>query len=84
MVYRTDIKQQCVNALRILSAEEVSNANSGHTGICAGAAPATFLLYSEIMQYSPDFPLWENRDRFVLSAGHGSALLYALDRKSVV
>ena len=78
MVYRTDIKQQCVNALRILSAEEVSNANSGHTGICAGAAPATFLLYSEIMQYSPDFPLWENRDRFVLSAGHGSALLYAL------
>lgn len=76
--YMTDIKQKCINAVRILSAEAVSRAGSGHTGICMGATPVGFLLYSEIMKYSPDEPEWEDRDRFVLSAGHGSALLYSL------
>ena len=76
--YQSSIQQKCVNAVRILSAEAVSNANSGHTGICMDAAPVGFLLYSEFMKYSLSNPEWENRDRFVLSAGHGSALLYSL------
>lgn len=76
--YQSSIQQKCVNAVRILSAEAVSNANSGHTGICMDAAPVGFLLYSEFMKYSLSNSEWENRDRFVLSAGHGSALLYSL------
>lgn len=71
------IQQKSVDALRILSAEQISRANSGHPGICFGAAPVIYTLYADIMKYSNANPRWENRDRFVLSAGHGSALLYS-------
>lgn len=72
------INTKCVNALRILSAEAIQKAKSGHPGICMGAAPVGFELYADILNYSYTNPKWDNRDRFVLSAGHGSMLLYSL------
>ena len=71
------IHEKSVDAIRILSAEMISRAQSGHPGICFGASPIVYSLYSDIMNYNPADPAWENRDRFVLSAGHGSAMLYA-------
>lgn len=70
------IHEKSVDAIRILSAEMISRAKSGHPGICFGASPIVYSLYSDIMNYNPADPAWENRDRFVLSAGHGSAMLY--------
>lgn len=67
-----------VNALRILSADAVENAKSGHPGLPLGAAPMAYELWAEYMKHSPSDPEWPDRDRFVLSAGHGSALLYSL------
>lgn len=72
------IQEKTVDSVRILSAEMITNAGSGHHGICMGAAPVGYELYAEIMNYDPACPDWENRDRFVLSAGHGSAMLYSL------
>lgn len=72
------IQEKTINAIRILSAEMITKAKSGHPGICMDAAPIGCTLYSEIMKYNPQNPKWENRDRFVLSAGHGSAMLYSL------
>lgn len=69
---------QAVNALRILSADMIENANSGHPGIAIDASPMAFSLWEKIMNFNPDDPRWINRDRFILSAGHGSALLYSL------
>ncbi len=68
----------CINALRALSAEAITTANSGHPGICLGAAPVAYTVFARFLKFDPSFPDWENRDRFVLSAGHGSALLYSL------
>lgn len=73
----TTIQEKTINTIRILSAEMITKAKSGHPGICMDAAPIMYTLYSEIMNYSSENPKWENRDRFVLSAGHGSAMLYA-------
>lgn len=70
--------QLAINALRILSMEEITNAKSGHPGIALGAAPIVYTLYSKIMNVDPKNPDWINRDRFVLAAGHGSSLLYSL------
>lgn len=67
-----------VNTLRILSAETVQAANSGHPGLPLGAAPMAYTLWDRVMHHNPSNPKWINRDRFVLSAGHGSALLYSL------
>ena len=66
-----------LNSLRILSVDMISCAKSGHPGICLGAAPIIYSLYSNFLKANPHDPKWPNRDRFVMSAGHGSALLYA-------
>lgn len=73
-----NINQKAVNALRILSADQVQKANSGHPGLPLGAAPAAYELWANHMNHNPKNPNWENRDRFILSAGHGSALIYSL------
>ncbi|MFW5783450.1 MAG: transketolase, partial [Spirochaetota bacterium] len=65
-------------SIRSLSMDAVEAANSGHPGLPMGCAELGALLYGEVMNYDPKDPSWPNRDRFVLSAGHGSALLYAL------
>lgn len=67
-----------INTLRFLSAEAIQKANSGHPGLPLGAAPAAYALWAKEMKANPKNPNWDNRDRFVLSAGHGSALLYSL------
>lgn len=64
--------------MRVLSVEAIEKANSGHPGLPMGAAPMAFTLWNRVMDHNPKNPNWFNRDRFVLSAGHGSALLYSL------
>jgi transketolase len=72
------IDDVCINTIRTLSIDAVENANSGHPGLPMGAAPMAYVLWTRHMRYDPANPEWSNRDRFVLSAGHGSALLYSL------
>lgn len=72
------IEQKAVDALRILSVDQVQKANSGHPGLPLGAAPIIYELFAKHMKHVPSSPNWKNRDRFILSAGHGSALLYSL------
>jgi len=69
---------RCVNTLRMLAIDQVERAKSGHPGMPLGAAPMAYLLWAEFLRHNPKNPSWPNRDRFILSAGHGSALLYAL------
>ena len=71
-------EQMVVNAIRILSAEAVQKANSGHPGMPMGAAPAAYAVWGKNMKHNPADPKWTNRDRFVLSSGHGSMLMYSL------
>lgn len=68
----------CINTLRFLAVDAVENAKSGHPGLPLGAAPMAYILWDRFLRFNPQDPHWVNRDRFVLSAGHGSALLYAL------
>lgn len=72
------VEQQTVNAIRILSAEAVEKANSGHPGLPMGAAAMAYTLWAREMKHCPADPDWRDRDRFILSAGHGSMLLYSL------
>ena len=74
----TSMDQLCVNAIRVLSAEGVQKANSGHPGLPMGSAPMAYALWAEQMKHNPADPKWPDRDRFVLSAGHGSMLIYSL------
>lgn len=74
----TKMDQTAVNAARILGVDMISRAKSGHPGIVLGAARMAYTLFEKVMQFNPADPQWFNRDRFVLSAGHGSALLYSL------
>lgn len=67
-----------INTVRFLSIDAVNKANSGHPGMPMGCAPMSYLLFNEFMHHNPANPFWFNRDRFVLSAGHGSMLLYSL------
>ena len=67
-----------VNSIRILSAEAVQKANSGHPGMPMGAAPMAYVLWTKFLKHNPGDPQWPDRDRFILSAGHGSMLLYSL------
>ncbi len=74
----TQLDQLCINTIRFLAVDGVQKANSGHPGMPMGAAPIAYVLWTRFMQYDPLKPGWPNRDRFVLSAGHGSMLLYSL------
>ena len=67
-----------INAIRALSIDAIEKANSGHPGLPLGAAPFAYVLWAKNMMHNPKNPAWFNRDRFVLSAGHGSALLYSM------
>jgi transketolase len=68
----------CINTIRFLSVDAVEKADSGHPGLPMGAAPMAYVLWTRFLKHNPTNPGWENRDRFVLSAGHGSILLYSL------
>jgi transketolase len=72
-----DIRDLSINTIRFLAVDGVQKANSGHPGMPMGCAPIAYLLYAKIMNHNPLDPKWVNRDRFVLSAGHGSMLLYS-------
>ena len=72
------LETQCINAIRFLAIDAVEKAKSGHPGLPMGAAPMAFVLWDQFMRFNPKNPKWFNRDRFVLSAGHGCMLQYAL------
>ncbi|HET7693307.1 MAG TPA: transketolase, partial [Gemmatimonadota bacterium] len=73
-----DIDRLCVNAIRALSIDQPQAANSGHPGLPLGAAPMAYVIWQRYLKHDPADPKWPDRDRFVLSGGHGSALLYSL------
>lgn len=73
-----ELDQLCINTIRTLSLDAVQKANSGHPGLPLGAAPMAYVLWTRFLRHNPKNPKWENRDRFLLSAGHGSMLLYSL------
>lgn len=75
---KTKIDDLCINTLRFLSADAVQKANSGHPGMPMGDAAMAYMLWTKFLRHNPKNPHWHNRDRFVLSAGHGSMLLYSL------
>merc|ERR1712003_93113 len=72
-----EVIEKCINAIRFLSIDGVESANSGHPGLPMGCAPMAYVLWNEIMNHNPSNPKWINRDRFILSAGHGSMFLYS-------
>jgi len=74
----TPLDQLCINTIRFLAVDAIQQANSGHPGLPLGAAPMAYILWDRFLSHNPANPDWFNRDRFVLSAGHGSMLLYAL------
>src|SRR5207253_8419193 len=76
--YGMTIEELSINTIRTLSMDAVQKANSGHPGTPMADAPLAYLLYTEVMRHNPHDPQWHNRDRFVLSAGHASMLLYSI------
>ncbi|MBK9098838.1 MAG: transketolase [bacterium] len=73
-----DLSQLSINTIRFLAVDAVQKANSGHPGMPMGCAPIAYWLYTKFMKHNPENPDWKNRDRFILSAGHGSMLLYSI------
>jgi transketolase len=73
-----ELDQLCINTIRALAIDAVQKAESGHPGLPLGAAPMAYVLWTRFLRHNPQNPKWANRDRFLLSAGHGSMLLYAL------
>ncbi|HEX8025403.1 MAG TPA: hypothetical protein VF484_04275, partial [Candidatus Limnocylindrales bacterium] len=73
-----ELEQLAINTIRTLSMDAVQKANSGHPGAPMGAAPMAYVLWTRFLRHSPADPGWPDRDRFVLSAGHASMLLYSL------
>ncbi len=73
-----NLDELCINTIRMLSVDMVQQANSGHPGMPMGAAPMAYVFWTRFLRHNPNHPKWPDRDRFVLSAGHGSALLYSL------
>jgi transketolase len=74
----TSLEELCINTIRFLAVDAVQRANSGHPGMPMGAAPMAYVLWTRFLRHSPRNPSWPDRDRFVLSAGHGSMLIYSL------
>ncbi|MGD8461977.1 MAG: transketolase [Desulfobacterales bacterium] len=74
----SELDQLCINTIRMLSVDAVQTANSGHPGMPMGAAAMAYVLWTRFLRHNPKDPTWPNRDRFVLSAGHGSMLIYSL------
>ena len=74
----TDIDTLCINTIRTLSIDAIQKANSGHPGTPMAMAPVAYTLWQRFLRFDPTDPIWPNRDRFVLSAGHASMLLYSL------
>src|ERR1700761_9288532 len=75
---QVDLDRLSIDTIRTLSMDAVQKANSGHPGLPMGMAPAAYLLYTRFLRHNPKDPSWPDRDRFVLSAGHGSMLLYSI------
>ncbi len=75
---KSDLDQLCINTIRTLSLDAIEKANSGHPGLPLGMAPAAYVLWTRFLRHNPKNPKWFGRDRFILSAGHGSMLLYSL------
>ena len=73
-----NLDELCINTIRMLSVDMVQKANSGHPGMPMGAAPMAYVLWTKLLRHNPNNRKWPDRDRFILSAGHGSALLYSL------
>jgi transketolase len=71
-------EQQAVDAIRVLSMDAIQKANSGHPGMPMGMADIAFVIWSKFLKVDPSAPTWRDRDRFVVSNGHGSMLLYSL------
>jgi len=74
----TSVESLCINSIRFLAVDAINKSNSGHPGLPMGTAPMAFALWDKALRHNPKNPKWFNRDRFVLSAGHGCMLLYAL------
>src|ERR1700731_4363175 len=72
------IEDRCINTIRTLAMDAVQQANSGHPGTPMALAPLIYTLWQDFLRFDPDDPIWPNRDRFVLSNGHASMLLYAM------
>jgi transketolase len=75
---RSDLHTLCINTIRTLSMDAAQAANSGHPGTPMALAPVAYCLWQQFLRFDPQDPIWPNRDRFVLSAGHASMLLYSL------
>src|SRR5512132_4312484 len=72
------LDQLCINTIRTLSMDAVQKANSGHPGTAMALAPVIYTLWQRFLRFDPDDPIWPDRDRFVLSVGHASMLLYSM------